>query len=222
MLEHLLAEWGFAGLAERVPADCFKRGPTFTSALKFLRKNEWARLRVEEAYVQQIEQENKNPLLRLYRESGEWPAASEATAETQLSALFWLIRHHDGHEEALRAASETLDDASIWPKNEEMPLLNTAIEHGAPPWLLRRLLAKGADASDDRYWPPLLHTTDVEGRRHEAGEAPNAAVLDLLLQRGAHPEQRDRRSTSALQIAQHYRLRSFLQRFEAAHEKGNT
>lgn len=209
MLEHLLAEWGFEGLAERVPADCFKRAPTKTSALKFLRKNEWARLRVQEAYLKQIKQENTNPLLAYYRENGEWPTAGGAAKDIELVALYWLIRHHEGNESALRTAFEISDNTCVWPDTEEMPLLNAAIEHDAPLWLLRLLLEKGADPNDSRYWLPLLHAVDVEGRAYRSKtRAPRTDLIDLLLASGANAELADPRGYTALSVARAYGLKA--------------
>lgn len=219
MIEHLLAEWGFEGLAERVPADCFKRAPTKTSALKFLRKNEWARLRVQEVYLKQIRQENTNPLLRYYRENGEWSTArgaAENAENIELGALYWLIRHHEGNESALRAAFEISGNICVWPDTEEMPLLNAAIEHDAPLWLLRLLLEKGADPNDSRYWLPLLHAVDVEGRAYRSrSRSPRTDLIDLLLAAGANAELADPRGYTALSVAQAYGLKAAINKLSS-------
>jgi uncharacterized protein (DUF2132 family) len=51
LLEQLHALYGWEGLAERIPINCFKSMPTFNSSLKFLRKTPWARQKVEELYL---------------------------------------------------------------------------------------------------------------------------------------------------------------------------
>lgn len=43
--------YGWPELAKRIPVNCFKSNPSINSSLKFLRKTEWARKKVEEEYV---------------------------------------------------------------------------------------------------------------------------------------------------------------------------
>ncbi|MGB2832924.1 MAG: VF530 family protein [Methylotenera sp.] len=47
----LQAHYGWAGLAERIPVNCFSHDPSINSSLKFLRKTPWARTKVENLYV---------------------------------------------------------------------------------------------------------------------------------------------------------------------------
>ena len=47
----LVAQYGWAGLAERVPLRCFSSDPSVGSSLKFLRKTPWAREKVESLYL---------------------------------------------------------------------------------------------------------------------------------------------------------------------------
>ncbi len=46
----LVAHFGWAELAERIPVRCFSNDPSITSSLKFLRKTPWARDKVEGLY----------------------------------------------------------------------------------------------------------------------------------------------------------------------------
>jgi ketosteroid isomerase-like protein len=55
ILEYLLAEYGWFGLADRVDINCFKSNQTVKSSLNFLRKFEWARKEVEELYLKTLE-----------------------------------------------------------------------------------------------------------------------------------------------------------------------
>lgn len=54
-LEHIVsalqAQYGWAGLAERIPLRCFASEPSLPSSLKFLRKTPWAREKVEGLYL---------------------------------------------------------------------------------------------------------------------------------------------------------------------------
>ena len=54
MLEYLVAEYGWERLSERIKIDSFRSEPSINSSLKFLRKTEWARAKVERLYVYSI------------------------------------------------------------------------------------------------------------------------------------------------------------------------
>jgi uncharacterized protein (DUF2132 family) len=47
----LEAQYGWDGLAERIPVRCFTHDPSVQSSLKFLRKTPWAREKVEGLYL---------------------------------------------------------------------------------------------------------------------------------------------------------------------------
>ena len=49
--DYLVAEIGWAAMAQAVDIRCFTNEPSTTSSLKFLRKVPWARARVEELYL---------------------------------------------------------------------------------------------------------------------------------------------------------------------------
>ena len=51
MLTRLVEHYGWDGLALRIDVNCFKSDPSIRSSLKFLRKTEWARNKVERLYV---------------------------------------------------------------------------------------------------------------------------------------------------------------------------
>ena len=51
LLTRLLQQYGWEGLAQRVDINCFKSDPSIKSSLKFLRKTEWARKKVESLYI---------------------------------------------------------------------------------------------------------------------------------------------------------------------------
>jgi len=54
ILDYLVDTYWFEELSERVRINCFKNNPTKTSALKFLRKTEWARLQVQWLFVRTV------------------------------------------------------------------------------------------------------------------------------------------------------------------------
>ncbi len=54
MLEYLVAEYGWARLGERIKIDSFRFDPSINSSLKFLRKTDWARAKVERLYLYSI------------------------------------------------------------------------------------------------------------------------------------------------------------------------
>lgn len=54
ILEYLVAEYGWDRLGERINIQCFNYEPTINSSLKFLRKTDWARAKVERLYLDSI------------------------------------------------------------------------------------------------------------------------------------------------------------------------
>ena len=52
IVEDLVARRGWDDLANRINIRCFSHDPSIKSTLKFLRKTEWARTRVEGLYLQ--------------------------------------------------------------------------------------------------------------------------------------------------------------------------
>ncbi|CAH8198478.1 VF530 family protein [Vibrio aestuarianus] len=51
LLTELVEHYGWEELSYMVNINCFKKDPSIKSSLKFLRKTEWARVKVEEIYV---------------------------------------------------------------------------------------------------------------------------------------------------------------------------
>lgn len=54
IVTELVAFYGFDTLAELININCFKENPSINSSLKFLRKTDWARKKVEELYVRSL------------------------------------------------------------------------------------------------------------------------------------------------------------------------
>ena len=52
VLTCLVEHYGWNGLYDRIRVNCFANDPSIKSALKFLRKTQWARDKVEALYVQ--------------------------------------------------------------------------------------------------------------------------------------------------------------------------
>jgi uncharacterized protein (DUF2132 family) len=51
VVTRLMNSYGWEELAKRININCFKVDPSIKSALKFLRKNQWARDKVESLYL---------------------------------------------------------------------------------------------------------------------------------------------------------------------------
>lgn len=51
ILVRLQQRFDWAGLAQRVNINCFKKDPSIKSSLKFLRKTPWAREKIEQLYI---------------------------------------------------------------------------------------------------------------------------------------------------------------------------
>jgi len=54
MLEFLVKEYGWEELGEEIKINCFNSNPSIKSSLKFLRKTQWARDKVEKLYLNTI------------------------------------------------------------------------------------------------------------------------------------------------------------------------
>lgn len=54
MVRDLADRYGWQALGERINIRCFIHDPSIKSSLKFLRKTDWARKRVEELYLQSL------------------------------------------------------------------------------------------------------------------------------------------------------------------------
>jgi uncharacterized protein (DUF2132 family) len=50
----LVAHYGWKKLGEKIPIACFTTNPTINSSLKLLRRNPWAREKVETLYLRTI------------------------------------------------------------------------------------------------------------------------------------------------------------------------
>ena len=59
IVEKLVDFYGFDTLGELINIKCFKENPSINSSLKFLRKTEWARKKVEELYVRSLKKFDK-------------------------------------------------------------------------------------------------------------------------------------------------------------------
>ena len=54
MLEHLVEQYGWEELGSRIRINFFNSDPSIKSSLKFLRRTEWAREKVERLYLRSI------------------------------------------------------------------------------------------------------------------------------------------------------------------------
>lgn len=58
ILEDLVEAYGWEEMAERVNINCFKSNPTIKSSLKFLRRTQWARDKVEYMYLDYLKNQS--------------------------------------------------------------------------------------------------------------------------------------------------------------------
>jgi uncharacterized protein (DUF2132 family) len=54
----LVEEYGWEEMGDRIRINCFKSDPSIKSSLKFLRKTQWARDKVEQLFVKTFEEES--------------------------------------------------------------------------------------------------------------------------------------------------------------------
>ncbi len=52
IVTRLVEHFGWNGMYDRVRVNCFKNDPSIKSSLKFLRKTQWARDKVEALYIE--------------------------------------------------------------------------------------------------------------------------------------------------------------------------
>lgn len=58
VLNELHAHYGWQGLSEKISINSFKKDPSIKSSLTFLRKNLWAREKVESLYIKTFSKHN--------------------------------------------------------------------------------------------------------------------------------------------------------------------
>ncbi|HEB27198.1 MAG TPA: DUF2132 domain-containing protein [Porticoccus sp.] len=58
VVTRLEERYGWDGLAQRININCFKSDPSLKSSLKFLRKTQWARDKVESLYISTFEKQS--------------------------------------------------------------------------------------------------------------------------------------------------------------------
>ena len=54
ILNQLVSQYGWEGLGQQINIRCFTHDPSLASSLKFLRRNPWAREKVESLYLYMI------------------------------------------------------------------------------------------------------------------------------------------------------------------------
>jgi len=58
VVTRLVDRYGWDGLAQAIDINCFKSDPSVKSSLKFLRKTQWARDKVESLYISTLEKQS--------------------------------------------------------------------------------------------------------------------------------------------------------------------
>ena len=61
ILEYLEAKLGWEKMGQQVKIKCFTNDPSIKSSLKFLRKTPWAREKVEQLYISQVQNKAQKP-----------------------------------------------------------------------------------------------------------------------------------------------------------------
>jgi len=59
ILEQLVENYGWEKMGAEVNINCFNSNPTIKSSLKFLRKTQWARDKVEQLYLKMLKTNKK-------------------------------------------------------------------------------------------------------------------------------------------------------------------
>lgn len=85
LLEALVERHGWDGLAAQIDIGCFKSDPSVRSSLKFLRRNPWARAKVEALYLgdlRRAERRRKQNARRAERRARAAASPGEGGPET--------------------------------------------------------------------------------------------------------------------------------------------
>jgi uncharacterized protein (DUF2132 family) len=56
IVTHLVDHYGWEELGDRIQINCFNLNPSIKSSLTFLRKTPWARKKVEDLYVESLQE----------------------------------------------------------------------------------------------------------------------------------------------------------------------
>ena len=59
ILQDLVAHYGFEAMGDRIDIKCFTTDPSIMSSLKFLRRTDWARKKVEYMYLDYLDEISK-------------------------------------------------------------------------------------------------------------------------------------------------------------------
>ena len=62
VLIFLVEEYGWEELGKGIPINCFIKDPSIKSSLTFLRKNKWARGKVEQLYIETVKSQNRREI----------------------------------------------------------------------------------------------------------------------------------------------------------------
>ena len=60
IVKSLVSRFGWSEMGKRINIRCFTNDPSVKSSLKFLRKTPWARKRVEDLFIAQLEKVERN------------------------------------------------------------------------------------------------------------------------------------------------------------------
>ena len=60
ILKHLVAHYGWEEMGIRIEINCFNIDPSISSSLKFLRRTDWARRKVEDLYLDSLQEKSKS------------------------------------------------------------------------------------------------------------------------------------------------------------------
>lgn len=59
IVAELVEYYGWEQMADQIKINCFSKDPSIKSSLKFLRKTDWARTKVEQLYLTMLEEQRQ-------------------------------------------------------------------------------------------------------------------------------------------------------------------
>jgi len=123
ILEHLVEFYGWDEMAERIPINCFKTRPTIKSSLRFLRKTEWAREKVQNLYLESLEPEVHPSVEKMW---SDFIVENPAYKEMDLPESWYFCDNEKDANECATLVKDGIKQATStslwWFKHHEVPL----------------------------------------------------------------------------------------------------
>ena len=114
MLEHVVEHYGWEEMADLTNINVFRIRPTIKSSLRFLRKTEWARKKVEQLYINSLPPKPHTSVLELWE---AFIQANQDYKELEMPASWYFCDNEKDAKECAKLTQEGIKQAtstSLW------------------------------------------------------------------------------------------------------------